>query len=219
MIRVGFIHTTRVVIEPIHNVVTSKLPNIDLVHFLDESILITLKQYKGINDEIITRVREMAKSAERAQCNTIVVTCSSISPCVGKMRKIVSIPIIKIDEPMIKWAVTNFNKIGIVMTNPTTLIPSIELVEEVSTQLGKSIKIKNRICKNAFKKLKNGDIEGHDKEVIRAVEKLLNEDAEVVLLAQVSISRVLRKINIGTRKRVFSSIDFIVDEIRKKLNI
>jgi len=219
MIRVGFIHTTRVVIEPIQNIIKSKLPNIGLVHFLDESILITLKEYKGINDEIITRVREMARSAERVQCSIIVVTCSSISPCVGKLRKIVSIPIIKIDEPMIKWAVMNFNKIGIVMTNPTTLIPTTELVEEVSTQLGKSVKVKNYICKDAFKKLKNGDIEGHDKEVILAVEELLNKDVEVVLLAQVSISRVLKKINIGTRKRVFSSIDFIVDEIRKKLNI
>lgn len=219
MIRVGFIHTTRVVVDTIHNVVISQLPNIDLIHFLDESILITLKQDKGINDEIITRVSEMAKSAQRAQCNTIVVTCSSISPCVGEMRKIVSIPVIKIDEPMIKWAVMNFNKIGIVMTNPTTLMPSTKLVEEVSNQLGKSIKVKNRICKNAFKKLKNGDIEGHDKEVIKAVEELLNEDAEVVLFAQVSISRVLKKINVDTRKRVFSSIDFIVDEIRKKLNI
>jgi len=215
---IGLIHSTRLVIEPVHNIVASQCPGNEFIHVLDEGLIRALRRVGGITDEITTWMTGMVQSVEKEGATLAVVTCSSLSPCVNAVRQAVSIPVLKIDEPMVEWAVTSANKIGLVMTNPTTEGPSKLLIQEVSQRLAKPVTVVSRLCSEAFLKLNTGDIQGHDDEVIRTIHNLLQE-VEVVLLAQISIARVLDKLDPLVANRVFSSLNFLAPKINTLITL
>jgi glutamate racemase len=214
MKRVGMVHSTRLVIEPIHNVMASQCPEVDFFHVMDEGILRKLAESGKITPEITLWLVNMVLSAQRAGADMAVVSCSSLSPCVNDVQKQVGIPVIKIDAPMVEHAVTHAERIGLVMTNPTTEAPSKLLFREVSDRLGRDVALVPRLCPQAFAKLNRGDVQGHDLEVVQTVEELLSE-VDVVMLAQISIARVKDRLDGSIKGRVFSSLDFIVPEIRR----
>jgi aspartate/glutamate racemase len=209
---VALLHSTRFVVEPVHRVVASQCPEVEIIHIVDEGILRTLFRKGEIDGGIIDWVGRMAQSAEEAGADLAVLSCSSLSPAVDAVRKRIRIPFLKIDEPMAEQAVKTADRIGLVATNLTTPKPSTLLIEEVSERLGKKVTIVPRVEADAFIKLNRGDIEGHDRAVIDAVKDLL-EEVDRVLLAQISIARVKEKLNEEIRSRVYSSLDFIGPEI------
>jgi glutamate racemase len=212
---VGLIHSTRLVIESVHKVMASQCPDVDFFHVMDEGILRKLT-VSGITPEIVQWLADMVLSAQRAGADMAVVSCSSLSPCVNEAQKRVAIPVIKIDAPMMEHAVTHAERIGLVMTNPTTEAPSKILFREVSAKLGRDATLVPRLCPQAFAKLNRGDVPGHDLEVIKTVENILTE-VDVVMLAQISIARVKDQLDGAIKSRVFSSLDFIAPEIKRIL--
>jgi glutamate racemase len=211
---VGMIHSTRLVIESIRKAMALQCPGIDFFHVMDEGILRKLAASGKITPEITQWLAEMVLSAQRAGADMAVVSCSSLSPCVNAVQKQVDIPVIKIDAPMMEHAVMNAERIGLIMTNPTTEAPSKILFREVSDRLGRDATLIPRLCPHAFAKLNRGDVPGHDLEVIKTVGDLLAE-VDVVMLAQISIARIKDHLDDSIKSRVFSSLDFIAPEIRK----
>ncbi len=213
---VGLVHTTRLVIDPVHEAVTGSIKNIGVTHVLDEGILRKLSALGSITPEIIDWLTRMVSSAEAAGAELAVVSCSSLSPCVNEVRGRVSIPVVKVDEPMMEYAVQNADRIGLIMTNPTTEEPSRILFEEVSQRLNKKPVLVPRLCPGAFARLNSGDIAGHDAEVAQAIGELLQE-TDLVMLAQISIARVKRCLEENVADRVLSSLDFIGAKITETL--
>lgn len=214
---VGVLHSTRLIVDSVHSVVASQCPNAEFFHIVDEGILRVLFQIGHITDRITDWLGQMAHSAEGTGAQMAVLTCSSLSPAVNSVRDDLKIPFLKIDEPMAEQAVKTADKIGLVATNHTTPKPSTMLIEEVAQKLGKNPEIIPRVKDDAFMKLSQGDIDGHDNVVIQAVKELL-EEVDVVLLAQISIARVKEKLDEETKKRVYSSLDFIGPKINEVLS-
>lgn len=218
MALVGLVHTTRLVVDSLHSVVAEQCPGNEINHVMDEGILRRLSTLGTITPEIVQWLSNMVHSAESAGADLAVVSCSSISPCVNEVRNRVGIPVLKVDEPMMEYAIRNSGRIGLLMTNPTTETPSTLLFEEVRERLKSSATLETRLCPNAFAKLNRGDIEGHDTEVVETVKNLL-DDVEIVMLAQISIARVKRQIDPVISSRVLSSLDFIAPKINELLAI
>ncbi|HBK68494.1 MAG TPA: hypothetical protein DEB05_06740 [Firmicutes bacterium] len=207
---VGLIHSTRLVIEAVHNTISDLNNPFEIINLLDEGLLRCLKNKE--NARIYQRMSEMVKKLQEDGADLIIVTCSSLSPYVNELRTIAKVPIIKIDEPMIEWAVINHSKIGVVMTNPTTAEPTKNLIAEVARRLNKEVTVNSHLCAEAFNRLNQGDSKGHDDLVVDAVQSLLHE-VDVVLLAQISIARIIDRVDIKVRDRVLSSLDFIGSKI------
>ena len=205
---VGLVHTTRLVIDPVHEAITGSVKDITVNHVLDEGILRSLSSQGRITPEIIDWLTKMVTSAETGGADLAVVSCSSLSPCINEVRNRVGIPVLKVDEPMMEFAIQNGDRIGLIMTNPTTQEPSQILFREVSEQLGKEVVLVPKLCPDAFAKLNSGDDAGHDSDVVRGIEELLQE-TDLVMLAQISIARVKSSLDDGVRGRVLSSLDFI----------
>jgi hypothetical protein len=102
----------------------------------------------------------------------------------------VSIPVLKIDEPMIVQGVKNFDRIGLIATNPWTLEPSRLLLETKANELDRKITLRPFVCEGAFDPFLQGHIDNHDR-IIRENLLRLMETVDVVLLAQASMARVV----------------------------
>lgn len=205
---VGLVHTTRLVIDPVHEAIVRSFPEAEVNHVLDEGILRRLAQLKEITPEIVDWLTKMVASTEEAGAELAIVSCSSLSPCVNEVGKQMAIPVLKVDEPMMEFAVKNGQRVGLIMTNPTTEKPSQILFEEVSQRLGRNTLLVPRLCANAFARLNQGDLAGHDAEVIEVVETMLKE-VDLIMLAQISIARVRSQLDDSVKQRVLSSLDFI----------
>ena len=214
---IGLIHSTRLVVDPVHQVVASQCPDAEIINIVDEGILKVLFKLGEIDARITDWLGRLVDSAVGTGADMAVLSCSSLSPAVNDVREKVSIPVLKIDEPMAEQAVRTTDRIGLVATNHTTPKPSTMLIEEVAERFGKKVTVVPRVQADAFLKLSNGDVDGHDNVVVQAVEELLQE-TDVVILAQISIARVKDKLDEKTKARVYSSLDFIGPKINEILS-
>ena len=210
MSSVGLIHSTRLVIQTVHDVVAKANPDLEIINVLDEGLLKCLRE-KAYH-RVGPRITALAEGLEEDGARLIIVTCSSLSPYVDGMREKIKTPLIRIDGPMIQWALKHHQSCGVVMTNPTTQVPTASLIQDVAHRLNKEVKVEYRLCDEAFERLNRGDVQGHDALVVDAVGGLMQE-VEVVLLAQISIARVIEQVDPKIRGRVFSGLDFISKEL------
>jgi len=97
--RIAFIHTVAMLVERFRPRLQAELPEADCFHMLDESVLQDLIR-QGPSSAITRRVCGLARLAEDAGADLIVFTCSSTSPAIDVARDIVTVPILKIDDPM-----------------------------------------------------------------------------------------------------------------------
>lgn len=213
---VGVVHTTRLVIDPVHRSISGSAAGVQLNHVLDEGILRRLAELGKITPEIVDWLTKMVASTEAIGAGLAVVSCSSLSPCVNQVRDRVRIPVLKVDEPMMEYAVQNGDRIGLVMTNPTTEQPSRLLFSEVAERFNSTATLIPKLCEGAFAKLTSGDSKGHDRAVVKVVEQLLRQ-VDIVLLAQISMAPIRDNLDRESASRVFSSLDFIGAKIRKTL--
>lgn len=213
---IGFIHTALIMVEVIKKELSTFSLEVNAFHIVDESILFNLMRAGGLNPPIIRRLCRHAVSAEEAGADMIAVTCSSISPTVDVARRLVSCPILKIDEPMAEAAVKRGEKIGIVATVATTLDPTSTLLRNKAVELGKNISLSTLLCQEAFHAILQGDMGRHDRIVIeKAVE--LAKEVDLLVLAQGSMARLRQPLSQEVKIPVLSSPNLFVEKLRSML--
>ena len=187
---VVFIHTV-CGLKPLFDKVLGRFCQaVETCHIADETLIRSILAAGGLTPAIRARLRENVLAADRFGANVIQMTCSTISPCVAELAPLVKARLLTIDEPMVEDAVTRFQRIGVIATNPATLRPSTELVVEKARQLGRAVQVESVVCENAYAAFLSGDVAQHDLIVKKHLRQLM-DSVEVVLLAQVSMTRIV----------------------------
>jgi Asp/Glu/hydantoin racemase len=188
--RLVLVHTVSPLLDVFNRLGAELLPGVQLLHVLDEPLLERVRQRGQLAPEDSARLGTHVAAAEGSGADAVLVTCSTISPCVDDVRPEANIPVIKIDEAMISRAVAMGTKIGVVATNVTTLEPTRQLLEAQAKTADKAIEIELVLVENALPALLSGDGATHDSLVKEAVLKLAHR-VDVVILAQATMARVL----------------------------
>lgn len=188
--KVFFIHTVSGLNGMFDELCAELVPDAGLCHISDETLIRRILSAGKATPAVYRRTCEHIMAAEDAGADIVQLTCSSISPCVDVGRRLVSIPVLKIDEPMVREAVQLYDSVGVIATNPGTEKPSAGLVRDVARQLGRKVRIISALCDGAYAAWLSGDREKHDR-IVR--ERLLGlmEMVDVVCLAQASMSRIV----------------------------
>src|SRR5512143_1572033 len=188
--KLAFIHTVPSLVGLFNDLSKELLPGeVEVLHIADEVLLKVVLAQGGLSPFIYRRVAENVTAAEEAGASLVQLTCSSISPCAEPARLQVSIPVLKIDEPMVDRAISLGKRIGVAATAPTTLKPTTELVYDRASKQGKEVMVDSVLCEGAYKALFSGDPETHDR-IVRGYLKDLMANNDVVILAQASMARV-----------------------------
>lgn len=183
------LHTVGSLIETFRNLCTEVMPEVELVHLVDESLLKDAIAEGRLTPSVYRRVGRHALSAQDAGASALLVTCSSISPCVDVVQKQVDIPVLKIDEAMADRAVELGDTIGVIATLPSTLVPTVSLVESRAAAKCRKVSLRSALCEGAFDALMAGDVASHDRIVIQELASLMKE-VDVIVLSQASMARV-----------------------------
>ncbi|NLE44579.1 MAG: Asp/Glu/hydantoin racemase [Chloroflexi bacterium] len=185
-----FVHTVGSLVTLFDRLAQELLPNdVKPVHVADELLLSVVLEADGLTPQAYRMVNAHATAAEEAGASWVQLTCSSISPCADVARKLVGIPVLKIDEPMIDQAIGLGRRVGIAATVRTTLGPTQQLVEMRASALGRGVTVDPVLCPGAYEALQAGDAETHDR-IVREALVQLGVRNDVVVLAQASMARV-----------------------------
>ncbi len=176
-----------------------KLPGVEVFNIADDSLIKEVIRRGNLTPSVSRRVAGHVAAAEAAGADYVLVTCSSIGAAVEAAAHTVDVPVLRVDLPMADRAVQYGPKIGVAATLPTTLGPTVDLIQRRAAAQGRSIELTTRLCEGAFEALMGGDPETHDAAVARALEQL-SAEVDVVVLAQASMARVAENLPPDARR-------------------
>jgi Asp/Glu/hydantoin racemase len=212
----AIIHTTPATLTSLKKLALETIPDLTVINFMDDSILPQLANNQGNLAEVEERLIAYARFAEQAGADIILEACSSVGEVTKKMRMVVKVPVVRIDEEMAEWVVKQEKKIGVAATLATTLNPTTKLLEEKASILGKKVLLTPRLIEGAYQRIINGDQAGHDNLLMDTFSFLLNE-VDVIVLAQASMAGVAEKMPEEDRAKFFSSPSFAINQVKTLL--
>lgn len=194
MTRIAFLHTGAVVIPPVMELAGRLLPDAATVNYLDDKIVADLGD-STLAPSVDERLEGLVRAARSAGADAVMLTCSSISGYASALSERIGIPVLRIDEAMADQAVATGERIAVIATLPTTLAPTIALIEERAERAGASTTITSEVVEGAFAAVASGDRSTHDELVAAAITRLAT-DADVVVLAQASMASAAAAVSV-----------------------
>ncbi|MEU0453889.1 aspartate/glutamate racemase family protein [Streptomyces sp. NPDC006129] len=204
---IAVLHTSLLFVDPdsvINQYLAELAPDAKVLHFVDSDVLAAVVRDGEVSPASTQRMLHLAQAAESAGADVILSACSSVGPAIDVARRLVSVPIVKIDDAMTASAVETANAIGVLATVPTTLPPTRALVEEKARAAGRDITVQEWLCEGAFSVLMSGDRDRHDAMVLDGARALATE-VDAIVLAQASMARLAPAIAEAVGKPVLSS--------------
>jgi len=210
------IHTATPMVEPTKELFAKHLPGVRLLHLVDDSLIQDVIAAGNVPAAVENRLTQYYRAAIYAGAHVIFNTCSSVGDIALKARESLDVPLVKIDDAMARQAVLDAGSIGVLATLSTTLDPTVRLIRHFASELGKEIKIAEGLAEGAFQAVISGDRETHDRQILKAAERLAPE-VELFVLAQGSMSRMEGEIATATGKKVLSSPERGVLQVKEVL--
>ncbi len=162
MKKIGLIHTTPLTVDVLKPLAAELLPGVSVINIMDDSILPQLQESGGDLSKVEQRWLSYVRYACEGGAAAIMSACSSVGELVARARKLVPVPVLRIDEPMAEEAVKRGLNIGIAATLPTTMNPTLHLLEHKAEQSGKTVRFFPVVADQAYQRLAAGDPAGHD---------------------------------------------------------
>ena len=215
--KIGFVHTGVPIGMMLKKMMSESMPDIPNFHIVDDSLIQDLLQAGEFTPSILKRLSAQISMAKEAGADIIMVTCSSIAPGVDFAKKLVDIPVLKIDEPMAELAVESADTVGVLATAKTTLVPSVDLINQVAEKKGKPVKVKSKLISEAFDFFLQGDMENHDRLVKTAGVELARQ-SDVLVLAQASMSHLAAEIEKASGTKTLTSPQIAMDALKKMVS-
>ncbi len=214
---VAAIYTAISIIEPIKVIFNELMPGHRLVNVYDDSLIPdVISAGNDVTTDIRRRLLAYCRSSEDMGADVILSTCSSMGDIVGQIQPFVRVPILRIDEPMVRQAVAMGSSIAVLATVDTTLVPTNRLVRATAERLGKQIEIVEGLAEGALQALNEGKAALHDQILMQAALAVADK-ADVILLAQGSMARMQELIAAATGKPVLSSLRPGLQAVRELL--
>lgn len=203
----ALVHTSMVFVNVetmMQDIFAEVMPDVRLINIIDDSLLPDVMRTGKISPEVTRRMCAYVVAAETAGADAVFSLCSSLGPTIDVARRLVSIPVIKIDDAMAEKAAREGDRIGVMATVPTTLAPTVALVEEKAAALAKEVEVYEALVAGAFEQLMSGNKEKHDAMVSAAAQDLASK-AGLLVLAQASMTRLAPRLEQETGLAVLTS--------------
>ncbi|MBI3684611.1 MAG: hypothetical protein HY235_29930 [Acidobacteria bacterium] len=215
--RVAFIHTSPAAIPPLADFYQANAPDLEITNLLDDGLLRFFARQEEVMAE--TRLQDMVCTARDAYSSELaMVTCSAVSRAlIRRIAEATDLPIVKIDDVLAQQAVEAGVRLGVVVTFPPTHAAISRLLREMAAERDRTVELTIRVLPEAYEALLGGKTERHDQLLLAAVEELGRLPLDAIVLAQVSMARLLNMLP-PVPVPVLSSLPASLTAIRAALN-
>lgn len=215
----ALLHTSPVLTPLFTELCAKWLPEVQIFHTVDESLIKNTIQAGRLQKTTQRRVVTLVGSALEGGADGVLVTCSSIGPAVDIAQQLYDAPVLRVDAPMARAAVRQGRRIGVLATLRTTLEPTSALVRRVALEADRPVDVVECLCEGAFEAVLSGDTATHDRLVSAALTERMR-DVDVIVLAQASMARVVEALPSGAVKApVLSSPESGVRQVREAFGL
>src|SRR5437762_2488961 len=149
MAKLGIVHTSFALVEPLGALAREMLPGTAVVNIVDDTLLPYAREH-GVDEKLTRRMHRYFEAAVEAGADVILNACSSVGETVDAARARSAVPILKIDEPMAEAAIAAGRKIAVLATVASTLGPTCRLLEAKAREAAVQIELTPRLCEGAF---------------------------------------------------------------------
>ena len=211
------VYTGQGLAGPLKAVFTEILPDCRLINIIDDSLIADVVMNKNITAGVTKRLLRYYETAEEMGADVILNTCSSVGEIVDLGRQVVDIPIVRIDEAMAITAVKQYSRIGVIATLPSTLEPTLRLLQDQALRLGYEVTIVEGLADGAYDALVNGSAEQHDQRILETAMSLAPQ-VDAFVLAQGSMARMEHDLADATGLAVLSSLRLGIGAVKQALS-
>lgn len=217
--KLALIHTVAGLVPRFRELTGELMPDVETFDIVDETLLRDATAEGRVSLDVARRLFNHLAAAERHGADAILVTCSSIGGIVDAARPFAGVPLLRVDQAMAEQAVSRAARIGVLATLRSTLAPTAELIRRTALDAGREVEVRERVCEGAFEALRAGDTGRHDELVREGLRELLGW-AEVIVLAQASMARVIETLDQAERTTpILSSPRLGVERMRDLLDV
>ena len=217
--KIAFIHTSPAAIGPLMQFYSTAAPELEITNLLDDGLLRLLAAQQRTTAQ--QRLAQMISAArETYGVELAMITCSSVSlEMVAELRAEFALPILKIDYPLAQQAVRAGRRIGLAATFAPAVEPTSKLLAVAAAEAQTSIELMQDVVPEAYQALLANDHARHDQLLLGALERLEQQGAAVIVLAQVSMSRILPHLEGCIQTPVLSSLQTSLAAVRSQLGV
>ncbi len=187
------LHTTdnfmELMSDPFTKPFLAQHPELEQMDIADSSLIKETQGAGYATPAVARRMYNYMMCAVDAGADAILVTCTSVNTVTKKVRDMIPIPVISVEEPVAEKAVAAGTKIGLLSSLATSAEPVKQTVLEKAAEAGKDVDVRIAVADGAFEALMSGDRALHDEKVREALDKLVKE-VDVVVFAQMSMALV-----------------------------
>lgn len=198
------VYTGQGLADPLKAVFKELLPDVRLVNIIDDSLIGDVVKAGHVPPGVARRLVQYFHNGEEIGADVIFNTCSSVGEVADEARRLIGVPIVKIDDAMAAKAASEYDRIGVLATLPSTLEPTMRLIGREAERAGRQVTLVSGLAEGAFDALVGGKPEEHDR-ILRETAVRVCGEADVLVLAQGSMARMERELAEATGKPVLSS--------------
>lgn len=188
LLKVGLIHATTSAIKPIEQAFLKEAPEIELLHFMDTSLLSMIETSGSLTPEIIRKFVTLLNMAADAEVDCIQLTCSAFNNITSILQPLYSVKLFRSDEAMLDEALA-YNRIGLISTVKETPAALITYLKEKKPDCH----IESLVDPGLIHLLFQGKNDEHDLKVKNMIRKM-DGRVDVIVLSQYSMEHVAHQI-------------------------
>ncbi len=215
MRKVMLLHTVKSVFETFGPALSKVLgPDVIIDNMLDTFLADDPARHNGVfSTANKLRLVHDLESAQLAEPDVIVVTCSSLSPYLPSLRPFFSTPIISIDDSMCKLALEKGSRVAVLATAASALEPALWKLRLFAKQAEVDIELESFCNPDAIAALKAGDKATHDRLLLEMASKVKPE-TNAIVLAQASMADMREQVEKQTGICTLASPELCYEEIK-----
>lgn len=217
MKKIALLHTVRSVYQAFEQQLREAMPGreLEVSNTLDEFLATDANRRGCFSRENLNRLLYLLQAKDLEQADLILVTCSTLTPAVERIRPFIRTPLVAIDEAMAQKAVSLGEKILVLATAGSAVEPEKQKLAAEAAKIGRSIALSQMVCSDAFRAIQRMDKAAHDELLREAAAKI--ENVDVVVLAQASMAHMEGEIQRISGCTTLSSPELCFAQVRQLL--
>lgn len=193
------------------------LYDVELIHFVDPALMHQVtsdENFKAENAQ--KKVKEQVEWIAKCQVDAILITCTNYIALLPEDDFLITMPILKIDEPYFEAICDVAQPQTIVFTNPLTVNGTMERLKTYATVRQKLLNVEVIVIKDTFDLIMKGLKQEYNKKISEFLHRMMKEN-NMVSVAQLSMVEAAKEVELLTLHTIINPLDTLVSYIVRHL--